>query len=155
MIIDNRQRRQETKWRWIPKLNHSELACWQAGSSGEESNVQSAIFNMWSQNSLPLPLVSFPSFSLLPTPNRPCQSERSSKARHEADSFFCTGWVVWATNTWAVGLARRCRRRFDPRSRSLSLSSTSKFSSLSSTSQNKKTLMLWLQNLECQNERKK
>ena len=33
-----------------------------------------------------------------------------------------TGWVVWATNTWAVGLARRCRRRFDPRSRSLILS---------------------------------
>ena len=28
--------------------------------------------------------------------------------------------VVWATNTWAVGLARRCRRRFDPRSRSFS-----------------------------------
>ena len=45
-----------------------------------------------------------------------------------------TGWVVWATNTWAVGLARRCRRRFDPHSRSFSLSSTSKFSSLSSTS---------------------
>ena len=36
---------------------------------------------------LPLPIVSFPSFSLLPTPNRPCQSERSSKARHETDSF--------------------------------------------------------------------
>ena len=36
---------------------------------------------------LPLLLVSFPSFSLLPTHNRPCQSERSSKARHEADSF--------------------------------------------------------------------
>ena len=48
--------------------------------------------------------------------------------------FFWTGWVVWATNTWAVGLARRCRRRFDPRSRSFSLSSTSVFSSLSSTS---------------------
>ena len=31
--------------------------------------------------------------------------------------------MVWATNTWAVGLARRCRRRFDPRSRSFSLSS--------------------------------
>ena len=43
-------------------------------------------------------------------------------------------WVVWATNTWAVGLARRCRRRFDPRSRSFSLSSTSEFSSLSSMS---------------------
>ena len=37
---------------------------------------------------LPLPLVSFPSFSLLPTPNRPGQSERSLEARHEADSFF-------------------------------------------------------------------
>ena len=48
--------------------------------------------------------------------------------------FFWTGWVVWATNTWAVGLARRCHRRFDRRSRSFSLSSTSKFSSLSSTS---------------------
>ena len=76
---------------------------------------------------LPLPLVSFPSFSLLPTPNWPCQSGRSLKARHEADSFW-TGWVIWATNTWAVGLARRCRRRFDPRSRSFSLSSTSEFS---------------------------
>ena len=41
---------------------------------------------------LPLPLVSFPSFSLLPTPNRPCQSERSSKARHEADSFEPAEW---------------------------------------------------------------
>ena len=29
-------------------------------------------------------------------------------------------------HTWAVGLARRCRRRFDPYSRSFSLSSTSK-----------------------------
>ena len=29
--------------------------------------------------------------------------------------------VVWATNTWAVALAWRCRRRFDPRSRSLIL----------------------------------
>ena len=48
--------------------------------------------------------------------------------------FFWSGWVVWATNTWAVGLARRCRRRFDPRSRSFSLSSTSVFSSLPSTS---------------------
>ena len=38
------------------------------------------------------------------------------------------------TNTWAVRLARRCRRRFDPRSRSFSLSSTCLFSSLSSTS---------------------
>ena len=36
---------------------------------------------------LPLPLVSFPSFSLLPTPNRPCQSECSPKARHEANCF--------------------------------------------------------------------
>ena len=42
--------------------------------------------------------------------------------------------MVWATNTWAVELARRCRRRFDPRSRSFSLSSTSVFSSLPSTS---------------------
>ena len=41
---------------------------------------------------LPLPLVSFPSFSLLPTPNRPCQSERSSKARHKADSFEPAEW---------------------------------------------------------------
>ena len=41
---------------------------------------------------LPLPLISFPSFSLLPTPNRPCQSERSSKARHEADSFEPAEW---------------------------------------------------------------
>ena len=41
---------------------------------------------------LPLPLVSFPSFSLLPTPNRPCQSERSSKAHHEADSFEPAEW---------------------------------------------------------------
>ena len=79
-------------------------------------------------------LVSFPSFSLLPTPNRPCQSERSSKARHEADSFEPAEWSERLTPTWAVGLARRCRRRFDPRSRSFSLSSTSEFSSLSSTS---------------------
>ena len=44
-----------------------------------------------------------------------------------------TGWVVWATNTWAVGLARRCRHRFDPRSRSFSFSkSEQKISSLSS-----------------------
>ena len=42
---------------------------------------------------LPLPLVYFPSFSLLPTPNRPCQSERSSKARHEADSFEPAEWT--------------------------------------------------------------
>ena len=41
---------------------------------------------------LPLLLVSFPSFSLLPTPNRPCLSERSSKARHEADSFDPAEW---------------------------------------------------------------
>ena len=41
---------------------------------------------------LPLLLVSFPSFSLFPTPNRPCQSERSSKARHEADSFEPAEW---------------------------------------------------------------
>ena len=41
---------------------------------------------------LPLPFVSFPSFSLLPTPNRPCQSKRSSKARHEADSFEPAEW---------------------------------------------------------------
>ena len=54
----------------------------------------------WSQETLscagsswlPLPLVSFPSFSLLPTHNRPCQSERSSKARHEADSFEPAEW---------------------------------------------------------------
>ena len=39
-----------------------------------------------------LPLVSFPSFSLLPTPNRPCQFERTSKARHEADSFEPAEW---------------------------------------------------------------
>ena len=30
--------------------------------------------------------------------------------------FFWSGRVVWATNIWAGGLARRCRRRFDPRS---------------------------------------
>ena len=41
---------------------------------------------------LPLLLVSFPSFSLLPTPNRPCQSERRLKARHEADSFEPAEW---------------------------------------------------------------
>ena len=41
---------------------------------------------------LPLPLVSFPSFSLLLTPNRLCQSERRSKARHEADSFEPAEW---------------------------------------------------------------
>ena len=53
------------------------------------------LFSSWSCAGsfwLPLPLVSFPSFSLLfffppPNPNRPCQSERSPKARHEADSF--------------------------------------------------------------------
>ena len=31
-------------------------------------------------------------WSLLPTPNRPCQSERSSEARHEADSFEPAEW---------------------------------------------------------------
>ena len=41
---------------------------------------------------LPLLLVSFPFFSLFPTPNRPCQSERSSKARQEADSFEPAEW---------------------------------------------------------------
>ena len=41
---------------------------------------------------MPLPLVSFPSFSLLPTHNRPCQTERSSKARHDADSFEPAEW---------------------------------------------------------------
>ena len=41
---------------------------------------------------LPLPLVSFPSFSLLPTPNRPRQSECSYKARHEANSFEPAEW---------------------------------------------------------------
>ena len=41
---------------------------------------------------LPLPLASFPSFSLFPTPNRPCQSERSPKVRHEADSFEPAEW---------------------------------------------------------------
>ena len=40
----------------------------------------------------PLPLVSFPSLSLLATPNQPCQSERNPKARHEADSFEPTEW---------------------------------------------------------------
>ena len=39
----------------------------------------------------------FPSFSLFPTPNRPCQSERSSKARHEADSFEPAEWSEWLT----------------------------------------------------------
>ena len=39
-----------------------------------------------------LELVSFPSFSLLPTPNRPCQSESSLKARNEADSFEQAEW---------------------------------------------------------------
>ena len=35
----------------------------------------------------------FPFFLLLPTtPNRPCQSERGSKARHEADSFESAEW---------------------------------------------------------------
>ena len=45
-----------------------------------------------------------------------------------------SGHLGTVANTWAVGLARRCRRWFDPRFRSFSLSSTSKFSSLSSTS---------------------
>ena len=70
---------------------------------------------------LPLQLVSFPSFSLLPTPNPPCQSERSPKVRHEADSFE-PAWVAWPTNTWALRLARCCRRWFDPRSHSFSFS---------------------------------
>ena len=61
---------------------------------------------------LPFPLVSFPSFSLLPTPNRPCQSERSSKGRHEADSFEPSEWSERLT-PGLVGLARR-RRMFDP-----------------------------------------
>ena len=73
---------------------------------------------------LPLPLVSFPFVCPLPTPNRPCQSKRSPKARHEADSFEPAEWSEWLR---AVRLARRCRRRFDPRFRSFSLSSTSIF----------------------------
>ena len=36
--------------------------------------------------------------------------------------FSWTGRVVWATNTWAVGLARRCCRKFDLCSRSFSFS---------------------------------
>ena len=41
---------------------------------------------------LPFTFVSFNSFALFPTPNRPCQSERSPKARHEADSFEPAEW---------------------------------------------------------------
>ena len=41
---------------------------------------------------LPLLHFSFPSFSLFPTPKRQCQSERSPKARHEANSFEPTEW---------------------------------------------------------------
>ena len=41
---------------------------------------------------MPLPLVSFSSFSLFPTPNQPCQFERCPKARHEADSFEPAEW---------------------------------------------------------------
>ena len=58
---------------------------------------------------LPLPLVSFPSFSLLPSHNRPCQSERSPKARHEADSFEPAEWSEQLTpgqSGWlAIGTA--------------------------------------------------
>ena len=66
----------------------------------EEANVYEYVFVLFVQlpisslfcagsSWLPLPLVSF---SLLPIPNRPCQSERSSKARHEADSFETAEW---------------------------------------------------------------
>ena len=84
-------------------------------------------------NSWP-PLLSafFPSFSLFPTPNRPCQSARSPKACHVTKPILLNARVIWATDTWAVGLARRCRRRFDPRSQSFSFSKRQqKFSSLS------------------------
>ena len=84
---------------------------------------------------LPLPRLSFPSFCLLPTPNRPCQSESSSKARHEADSFepaelsdhnrltpWQSGWIgaaaVWVRSALSI----------------FSLSSTSISTSLSSKS---------------------
>ena len=79
---------------------------------------------------LPLPLVSFPSFSLLPTPNRPCHSERSPKARHEADSFEPAEWSGRLTPGQSGCMAGRCDCRFDPRSRSFSLSSTPIFSSV-------------------------
>ena len=63
-----------------------------------------------------------------PTAAAPSQSDCAGVSR--SDNQRLSG----LSNTWAVGLARRCRRRFDPRSRSFSLSSTSNFSSLSSTS---------------------
>ena len=63
------------------------------------------------------------------------RSDHSAGSKESSRSwFFWTGRVVWATNTWTAGLARRCRRRFDPRSRSFSLSSTSIFSSPSPSS---------------------
>ena len=69
-----------------------------------------------------------------PTAAAPSQPDCPGVSRSDHSAgYHSTGWVVWATNTWAVGLARRCRRRFNPRSRSFSLSSMSKFSSLSST----------------------
>ena len=79
---------------------------------------------------LPLLLVSFPSFSLLPTPHRPCQSERSSKARHEADSFEAAEWSERLTPGQSGWLGAAAVGSIP----ALVLSSTSVFSSLSSTS---------------------
>ena len=72
---------------------------------------------------LPLSLASFPSFSLFPTPNRPCQSERSPEARHEADSFEPAEWSERLTPGQLGWLgAATVHYRFDSRSRSFSKS---------------------------------
>ena len=56
-------------------------------------------------------------FSLLfPSSQPPIDRVSPNAAQSSSRSRFWTGRVVWATNTWAVGLARRCRRRFDPHS---------------------------------------
>ena len=83
---------------------------------------------------LPLLLVSFPSFSLLPTPNRPCQSERSSKARHEADSLEPAEWSERLTPGQSGWLGAAAIGSIPALALSQALSSTSVFSSLPSTS---------------------
>ena len=66
-----------------------------AGVVGARKVIFCSLFWEWERRergSNLLPLVSFSSFSVFPNPNRPCQYERSPKARHEADSFQPVEW---------------------------------------------------------------
>ena len=56
----------------------------------------------------------FPFFLPLPTPIDRVSPNRGLKARHEADSLEPAEWSERLTS-WQGGLARRCRRRIDPR----------------------------------------